>query len=269
MRRNSAVQKMAYPIAPHGETAGVQWEGTAEHFVGWHAYFRNAYEPETLAVMAAILRPGMRMIEVGANEGYHSVFAAWSVGAEGLVHAYEPYGCARDWIIRNVARLGWQARIAVHAVAVAAAPGATTLYIPDEHEENQGVGGLRVTSVLQTKQTTAQVVTLDAEHESETVGLIKIDVQGGEADVLHGAARLLDRCRPALYFEVGDAATMDAIDVAKESGYVVRRVLSSSHAPFFSLSDDIDGTWFGNCLAIHRECLEVFDRHIVARRHAG
>ena len=65
MRRNCAVHRMNYPIVPQGTAmSGVQWEGTAEHFVGWHAYFRNAYEPETLAIIAAILRPGMRMIEL-------------------------------------------------------------------------------------------------------------------------------------------------------------------------------------------------------------
>ena len=260
VRRNFLVREMDYPLAPRGSTPAVRWEGTPEHLVGWNAYFRTAYEPETLATMAAVLSPGMRMIEVGANEGYHTVFGGWCVGPDGLVHAYEPYARAREWLTRNIARLEWDARVVIHPVAVAAAPGAASLFVPAEREENQGVGGLRVTSALQTTQVPVEVVALDDEHESETLGFIKIDVQGGEADVIHGASRLLRRCRPALYFEVGDAGTMDAIEAARECDYIVRRVIRSPRAPFFSLSADIRGTWYGNCLAIHRDRLDEFDR---------
>jgi FkbM family methyltransferase len=36
----------------------------------------------------------------------------------------------------------------------------------------------------------------------EPVGLIKIDVEGHEWDVIQGAARTIDRCRPTLMFEI-------------------------------------------------------------------
>ena len=86
-----------------------------------------------------------------------------------------------------------------------------------------------------------------------------MDVQGGEAEVIHGAERLLRRCQPALYFEVGDAGLMTAIPAAQEHGYVVQRVFPFSRKPFYSLSDDIAGRWYGNCLAIHRDRLEEFE----------
>jgi FkbM family methyltransferase len=250
---------MEYPVAFYRSTPAVCWEGTPNHVVGWNVYFRNAYEPETLATIAAILRPGMKMIEVGANEGYHTVFAGWCIGPQGLVHAYEPYVRAREWLNRNISRLKWHGRVAVHSAAVASASGVAFLFEPTELEENQGVSGLRVTSELQTAQSPVEVVALDTEHESEIIGFIKIDAQGGESDVIHGAANLLRRCRPALYFEVGDAGTMDAINAAKDCDYIVRRVFPSSTAPFFRLSGAISGTWYGNCLAIHRDCVDEFD----------
>jgi hypothetical protein len=47
---------------------------------------------------------------------------------------------------------------------------------------------------------------LVAQAGSPIVGLIKIDTQGSEQDVLAGAARTLDRCRPTLFIEIDDAA---------------------------------------------------------------
>ena len=200
---------------------------------------------ETLAVICDLVGQGMRIIEVGANEGYHTVFAGWCVGPSGLVHAYEPYVHARAWLERNVARLGWGSRVRVHSAAVAAAAsGTATLFVPAESAENQGVAGLRMSSELQTGQALVDVVILDAEHGTETIAFIKMDVQGGEAEVIHGAERLLRRCQPALYFEVGDDGLMTAIPAAEEHGYVVRRVFPFSRPPFYSLSDDIAGQWY-------------------------
>ena len=230
------------------------------HFIGWNAHFRGEYEPETLAVICDLVGQGMRIIEVGANQGYHTVFAGWCAGPSGLVHAYEPYVHARAWLERNVARLGWGSRVRVHSAAVGArASGSATLFVPAESAENQGVAGLRISSELQTGQALVDVVILDAEHDTETIAFIKMDVQGGEAEVIHGAERLLRRCQPALYFEVGDGGLMTAIPAAEEHGYVVQRVFPFSRKPFYSLSEDIAGRWYGNCLAIHRDRLEEFE----------
>jgi FkbM family methyltransferase len=259
--RNPSVKLMRYPFGPSALLDGtVRWEGTTEHFIGWNAHFRGAYEPETLAVTCDLVGQGMRMIEVGANEGYHTVFAGWCAGPSGLVHAYEPYVHARAWLERNVARLGWGSRVRVHSAAVGAgASGSATLFVPAESAENQGVAGLRISSELQTGQALVDVVRLDAEHDTERIAFIKMDVQGGEAEVIHGAKRLLRRCQPALYFEVGDAGLMTAIPAAEEHGYVVQRVFPFSRKPFYSLSDEIAGRWYGNCLAIHRDRLEEFE----------
>ena len=43
------------------------------------------------------------------------------------------------------------------------------------------------------------------------VSLIKVDVEGGEADVLAGARRLIGRDSPALILEVNDAVRLDEL----------------------------------------------------------
>src|SRR5437762_6700710 len=47
-------------------------------------------ERETLYVLTRILRPGMTVLDVGANIGYYVLLAARMVGPEGFIYAVEP-----------------------------------------------------------------------------------------------------------------------------------------------------------------------------------
>jgi hypothetical protein len=49
-----------------------------------------------------------------------------------------------------------------------------------------------------------EVATLD-EYAFSNVGFVKIDVEGLELNVLHGAAKLLEKERPNIFIEVEDA----------------------------------------------------------------
>jgi hypothetical protein len=48
------------------------------------------FEPETVRAFAALLAPGMSVMDIGANVGQFTLMAAARVGATGQVHAFEP-----------------------------------------------------------------------------------------------------------------------------------------------------------------------------------
>src|SRR5688572_5258274 len=53
-------------------------------------YFFGAYEPIETYLFRLLLRPGMVVVDVGANVGLYTLIAAGEVGVRGEVHAFEP-----------------------------------------------------------------------------------------------------------------------------------------------------------------------------------
>lgn len=60
---------------------------------GWERriYWQRTYEPATLALIDVCLRPGDRMVDIGANFGLMSLHASRAVGPSGSVIALEPH----------------------------------------------------------------------------------------------------------------------------------------------------------------------------------
>src|ERR1035437_4240958 len=50
----------------------------------------GAWEPEMTDEFKRLVRPGMTVLDVGANIGYHTVLASRLVGPKGRVLAFEP-----------------------------------------------------------------------------------------------------------------------------------------------------------------------------------
>ena len=51
---------------------------------------KGMFETETVGAFAALLTPGMTVMDVGANVGQFTLVAARRVGPSGRVHAFEP-----------------------------------------------------------------------------------------------------------------------------------------------------------------------------------
>ncbi|WP_019067029.1 FkbM family methyltransferase [Streptomyces hokutonensis] len=91
-----------------------------------------------------------------------------------------------------------------HARVIPAAasdrPGTARLWLPPDDEGDRGVSSL-VRRDIHARAVHVRCVTLDGLGLKD-VGFIKIDVDGSELAVLHGATGLLARDRPALFVEL-------------------------------------------------------------------
>jgi len=151
---------------------------------------RGMFEPETVHAFAALLAPGMTVMDVGANIGQFTLVAANRVGTTGRVHSFEPTPELVAHILRNLELNGLE-NVAVNPIAVSDEAGRATLHLvePDNPGENSIVNpspGARTLEV--------PTVTLDgyiAEHEVGRVDVIKIDIEGAEIPALRGAPGLL------------------------------------------------------------------------------
>jgi len=159
------------------------------------------WTPPSLApVFDAALAPGGVLADVGAFLGMYALWGARRVGPEGRVHAFEPVPASAERV-REYAELNGFANVEVVGGAVGAEEGAVELQLaPGEAAAGVtsryiGAGAAGALKVAQT--------TLDAFFASRRPpDLVKIDVEGMEAEVLHGARGLLASERaPVVVFE--------------------------------------------------------------------
>ena len=67
-------------------------------------YVCGSFEPNEFAFLDRALTPGMTFVDVGANDGYYTLFAARKVGPGGRVIAIEPSSRERAHLRRNLER---------------------------------------------------------------------------------------------------------------------------------------------------------------------
>lgn len=157
----------------------------------------RTYEQKRFEQLGRVLRPGMTFVDVGANKGDFSLFAAALVGSSGRVVVVEPEPGNRGWIDRSVARRALGSRVTVAEVALDSDDGTAELHLG----EKSGWHSL-ATAYHDTGRTitvaTRRLDSLLAECTVDRADVVKIDVEGAELRVLHGASLLLDQPGPLL-----------------------------------------------------------------------
>jgi len=172
-------------------------------------YVAGSFEPNEFAFLDRLLKPGMTFIDVGANEGLFSLFAARKVGPAGQVIAIEPSSRERRKLEHNL-RLNRLSRVSVipHALGDAVETAALQIANP-EHGGHNTLGRFAYDEVSAVATEAVSVETLDGLAHRLGFGrvdAIKIDVEGAELKVLRGATDVLRTLRPVLLIEANEAA---------------------------------------------------------------
>jgi len=157
--------------------------------------FTGRYEPQETQLALGLLESGMTVVDVGANWGYFSLIAAHCVGSAGRVLALEPHPRLSSMLAENVAtnRLS---QIRPLAVAAGVGSGSRAFVGFDERGGNFGVSrAARDTERGDFECATRAVDDLLDEHSIEVVDLVKIDIEGAEADAIAGMIRGLSQHR--------------------------------------------------------------------------
>jgi FkbM family methyltransferase len=133
------------------------------------------------------------ILDVGANIGVYSLLAAGLAGPGGHVYACEPHAATLADLLTNVGLNGFTDRVSVLSCALGEAPGT----VPFDYRSLEGAsalsqlgGGDFVPAATELKA----VMSIDALIAGGTLrppALVKIDVDGGELDVLRGMRELL------------------------------------------------------------------------------
>lgn len=193
--------------------------------------FCRGFDDADVPVLRALLRPGDRFIDVGANIGLYSFVAARVVGPLGTVHAFEPLPEAMGRLRSNI-EMNALTNIRAYDLALSDAAGETTLY--PATNRNLGMGSFSSAGDKGPGITVATAA-LDDLVDAGTIDgcdVVKLDIEGAEPLALRGMARLLQRRQPrALLVEVSRGLLVDlgfdirdTLDPVSANGYEWHRV---------------------------------------------
>jgi FkbM family methyltransferase len=158
-------------------------------------FFFGVYEAPEAYVFTRLLKPGLTVIDGGANVGQYTLLASHRVGPGGSVHAFEPIPRNFEILRRHAAQA---ANVVLNQTALWNSDDGVTLTLPAQHRIN--CGGWTVGKAAPTDRC-VQVpsVTLDsylASGRIDRVDAIKLDIEGAEPFALQGAMRALKRFLP-------------------------------------------------------------------------
>jgi FkbM family methyltransferase len=153
---------------------------------------------------------GSQVIDIGAHTGRHSIPLAAMVGSAGLVYCFEPVPVIRRVLCENIYLAGLH-NVVVYPFALSDKSGLSNFKyvhnLPQEsglknrHAYNGDPGEIEDIKVHMFKLDEVMSISV-----REKVRLIKIDVQGGELDVIRGAKNLIYASKPIVTFECGAAS---------------------------------------------------------------
>lgn len=152
-------------------------------------YVERDYEPITRAWIEREVKPGMRVIDVGAHVGFFTLTMGSLVGPQGRVFAFEPAEENLQYLRENIARNGMK-HVEVFPYAVGPTSEMRRFHITGS-SDSHGFYAHPLTETLRTVD--VRQVALD-DVISQRIDLIKIDVEGAELEALSGMSVLLERC---------------------------------------------------------------------------
>lgn len=180
--------------------------------------------------MQLMLREGDTVLDVGANLGCYTVAMAEAVGPRGRVLAFEPYRSLHQLVTANVALNGlsnvWPVQAALGArtetvpllppqMRFFSSPGGVRVLKQAEHYQGKPHHeGFQLYDLLAHEAELVRIVRLDdlllnteeglhwgLPMPIKDVRLMKIDVEGMEAQVLEGAAAVIRAFKPIVWSE--------------------------------------------------------------------
>ncbi len=181
----------------------------------------GTWEPHVAAFYRKMLRPGMTVLDVGANVGFHALHAATIVGPSGRVFAVEP-DARNAALIRLSLRLSRET-LPVEVIEAALSDAGGELVLTDlGNAQNSGARFThddrahleRFVHGPSPRFESVRSLRWDESHPDVHPDLVKIDVEGFENRVVRGMNATIERDRPVVVSELapGNLKALGGID---------------------------------------------------------
>jgi FkbM family methyltransferase len=189
------------------------------------------YSREEWLVLEQLAKPGMTVVEAGANIGSLTVPLARRC-APGILYAFEPQKFVLGLLCDNL-RLNGITNVKPILAGCGAEEG--TAVVPNVDYAHSGNFGA-VSLVDQGEGDLVKIMPIDGLNLA-ACGLIKIDVEGAELATLDGASKTIRQHRPVLYVENA---------FPNEQGAVIEKIASMDYDLYWHCPPLVDAMNFNN-----------------------
>mgnify|MGYP002777175863 CR=1 FL=1 len=215
--------------------------------VAFELFISGVVEPETIAFLASRIRPGTRMLDIGANLGGISLPLARQF-ADLCIDAIEAAPRVHGYLCENIAANALGARLKAHQMALSDEPLAEIeFYSPQDHFGKGSLGAVFTDQGVRVPNRSLQALVSSLPTAPQ---LIKIDVEGYERQVLSSGESYLRDERPQIVFEFCDWAETHAGNRPGDSqrllldlGYRIARITQPEVELRVPLEQGFDMLW--------------------------
>jgi FkbM family methyltransferase len=229
-------------------------------------FFYGFHEQAETSLFLHALRPGFTVVDAGANWGYYVLLASRRIGPTGKVYAFEPDPRNAAALRFNVS-LHRENNIVVEEKAIAAQNG----LIPFSAATDKPGDEIRASSVIASNAgNVLQVpgVAIDDYCNRSgiaTVDLLKMDIEGGEADAVDG---MREGIRIGRYRHVLLELHPEPLRQTSKSPEQILDAFLAHGYSCWRISDEPTGWWQHYSLRFRPNCLRRYDESaIITRSH--
>lgn len=172
-----------------------------------------------------LLRPGQKVIDIGANYGVYTLSMAKAVGPTGRVWAFEPAASTAKLLAEGIAANGF-GQVVLERSALSSACGTAQLSLNENSELNALVQGQPLTGASETVPLTTLDDSLKT-HGWRDVDFLKIDAEGEESRILKGGERFFAELSPLVQYEIKDGVRvhLELVQAFEALGYASYRLI--------------------------------------------
>ena len=154
------------------------------------------YELAETYCLRRLLKPGMTVVDIGANVGYFSTHAKRFMRGTGRVIAYEPNPVTHDILMDNFMLNGMSDMRDVRCMAMGNSLGNARFWVAQKHPANSSFFEHCATHIFRDEKLTEIIVgqtTIDQEFSGMDVDFMKIDAEGSEPEIFEGGHQVFSR----------------------------------------------------------------------------
>ena len=155
------------------------------------------WEPGVTRALRSLVKPGMTVVEIGANVGWYTILLGRLVSPQGCLRAFEANPAIFELLVENIDINGLIPFVRAERMLVCDSCGEREITLLERH---RGSGSMlsftdAFVELYHDEKTTiaAPATTLDAYWRDETrpIDLVKMDAEGSEPMIVAGMARIL------------------------------------------------------------------------------